>query len=138
LASLVEELSTEHRMLREDFAQAEAGRLSVEGLLAFAQRLSSHIRKEERQLFECMQELMSSEAIAALGAILEDKLKDAAQVCAISAQSPAEDLARSGLINCQQLIDRGPLSARTFNCPFGDGNSTDGGQNIPPPTRSPN
>ena len=89
LASLVEELSTEHRMLREDFAQAEAGRLSVEGLLAFAQRLSSHIRKEERQLFERMQELMSSEAIAALGAILEDKLKDAAEVCAISAQSPA-------------------------------------------------
>ena len=88
LASLVEELSTEHRMLREDFARAEAGRLSMDGLLAFAQRLSAHIRKEERQLFERVQELMSSEEIAALGAILEDKLKDAAQVCAISAQGP--------------------------------------------------
>src|SRR5260370_818939 len=87
LASLVEELSREHTMLREDFAQAETRSLSVEGMLAFAQRLSAHIRKEERQLFERMQELMSPEEIAGLGAALEDKLKDAAQACAIPAQA---------------------------------------------------
>ncbi len=86
LASLVEELSSEHTMLREDFAQAEARSLSVEGMLAFAKRLSAHIRKEERQLFERMQELMSSEEIAALGAMLEDKLKDAVLACTIPAQ----------------------------------------------------
>jgi hemerythrin-like domain-containing protein len=88
LASLIEELSSEHTMLREDFAQAEARSLSVEGMLAFGQRLSAHIRKEERQLFERMQELMSSEEIATLGAVLEDKLKDAAQACAIPAPVP--------------------------------------------------
>ena len=87
LASLVEELCREHTMLREDFAQAEARSLSVEGMLAFAQRLSTHIRKEERQLFERMQELMIPEEIAALGAALEDKLRDAAQACAIPAQA---------------------------------------------------
>jgi hemerythrin-like domain-containing protein len=88
LASLVEELSIEHMMLREDFAQAEARSLSVEGMLAFAERLSAHIRKEERQLFERMQDLMSSEEIATLGAILEDNLKDATQACAIPARAP--------------------------------------------------
>src|SRR5258708_1676673 len=87
LASLVEELSSEHTMLREDFAQAEARSLSVEGILAFAQRLSAHIRKEERQLFERMQELMSSEEIAGLGAALEDQLKDAAQVCTLPSEA---------------------------------------------------
>jgi hemerythrin-like domain-containing protein len=87
LASLVEELSSEHTLLRKGFAQAEARSLSVEGLLAFAQRLSAHIRKEERQLFERVQELMSPEEIAALGAALEDKLRDAAQACAIPAQT---------------------------------------------------
>jgi hypothetical protein len=40
LISLVEELSREHTILREDFAQAEARSLSVDALLAFAQRLS--------------------------------------------------------------------------------------------------
>jgi hemerythrin-like domain-containing protein len=88
LASLVEELSGEHTVLRKDFAQAEARTLSVEGLLAFAQRLSGHIRKEERQLFERMQELMSPEEIAAIGSALQDKLKDATQTCAIPAQAP--------------------------------------------------
>jgi len=87
LASLIEELSSEHTMLREDFAQAEARSLSVEGMLAFRQRLSAHIRKEERQLFERVQELMSKEEIATLGAILEETFKDAALVCAIPAQA---------------------------------------------------
>lgn len=87
LTSLVEELSGEHTLLRKDFAQAEARTLSMEGLLAFAQRLSAHIRKEEHHLFERMQELKSPEEIAALGAILEDKLKDAAQSCALPAQA---------------------------------------------------
>ena len=87
LASLVEELFSEHTMLREDFAQAETRSLSVEGMLAFAQRLSAHIRKEERQLFERMQELMSKEEIAVLGAILDETFKDAALVCAIPARA---------------------------------------------------
>ncbi len=87
LVSLVEELYSEHTMLREDFAQAETGRLSAEALLAFAQRLSAHIRKEERQLFERMQTLMSKKEIADLGAILEEAFKDAAQ-CTLPGRAP--------------------------------------------------
>jgi hemerythrin-like domain-containing protein len=83
LTSLVEELSSEHTMLREDFARAEDYRLSVEGMRAFARRLSAHIRKEERQLFERVQQLMSKEEIATLGAILEETFKDAVLVCTL-------------------------------------------------------
>ena len=37
--------------------------MSVEGLPAFARQLSAHIRKEERQLFERMQQLMDPEQL---------------------------------------------------------------------------
>jgi hemerythrin-like domain-containing protein len=81
LTSLVKELIADHVWLRECFARAQS--LSGEDLSAFARRLSDHIRKEERQLFERLQELMSAQALAALGSQLEDALKDAAQACAL-------------------------------------------------------
>ena len=81
LISLVEELSSDHAALRESFAQAEAGQMSAADLSAFVLRMSSHIRKEERQLFERMQELMSQEELALLGQRLDNALKDAAQAC---------------------------------------------------------
>jgi hemerythrin-like domain-containing protein len=59
--------------------------MSGEDLSAFARRLSGHIRKEERQLFERMQELMSADALVSLGSRLEDALKDATQACALPA-----------------------------------------------------
>ena len=83
LCPLVEELLTEHAALRESFAKAESGTMSATDLSAFAQRMSAHIRKEERQLFERMQELMSPEELATLGHDLEEALKDASQVCAL-------------------------------------------------------
>jgi hemerythrin-like domain-containing protein len=52
LVRLIEELIADHVSLRESFAQAR--RMSAEGLSAFAQHLSAHIRKEERQLFELL------------------------------------------------------------------------------------
>jgi hemerythrin-like domain-containing protein len=55
--------------------------MSAESLPAFAQQLSSHIRKEERQLFERMQKQMTSDELAALGEQVEEALKDAAQSC---------------------------------------------------------
>jgi hemerythrin-like domain-containing protein len=67
--------------LREFFSRAHE--LSSAELSAFARGLSSHIRKEERQLFERMQALMDTDALAALGLQLEDALKDAAQACAL-------------------------------------------------------
>jgi hemerythrin-like domain-containing protein len=81
LVPLVKELIADHARLRESFNQAKARILSPESLPAFAQQLSAHIRKEERQLFERMQQLMSVNDLAALGIRLEQALKDAAQSC---------------------------------------------------------
>jgi hemerythrin-like domain-containing protein len=83
LAELVNELLAEHATLREDFLKAEALKMSGAELWGFAQRLSAHIRKEERQLFERMQELMSAAEITDLGSRLREALNDAVQVCAI-------------------------------------------------------
>ena len=56
-------------------------------LSAFGQRMSAHIRKEERQLFERMQDLVSAEELALLGARLDEALKEAAQACALPADA---------------------------------------------------
>lgn len=81
LVPLVEELIAEHGSLREMFKDAQARRMSAEGLRAFAQQLSAHIRKEERQLFERLQELMTSAELTDLGVKLERALNNAAQSC---------------------------------------------------------
>ena len=90
LGSLVEELIAEHTSLRESFSQAKAQRMSAEDLPAFAQQLSTHIRKEERQLFERLQQLMTSKELADLGVQLEAALKDATQFCILT--TPATKL----------------------------------------------
>ena len=79
LNSLVDDLLADHDWLRQQFAQTQ--RLCSSEVRGLAQRLSEHIRKEERQLFERMQELMSNEQLASLGGELEDALRDAAQTC---------------------------------------------------------
>jgi hemerythrin-like domain-containing protein len=81
LIPLAEDLIADHAALREFFSRAQMRRMSSETLLAFAQRLSHHIRKEERQLFERLQQLMSPEKLSALRTQLEAALKDAAQSC---------------------------------------------------------
>jgi iron-sulfur cluster repair protein YtfE (RIC family) len=83
LIRLVEELIEDHAGLRVIFARAGEQNLSAEQLSDCARRLSSHIRKEERQLFERLQQLMGSEELAALGQKLEQALKDATQACSI-------------------------------------------------------
>ncbi len=81
LILLVDDLIADHAALREFFSQAQMLSMSAKTLPAFAQQLSHHIRKEERQLFERLQQLMSPEKLSALGARLEAALKDAAQSC---------------------------------------------------------
>jgi hemerythrin superfamily protein len=81
LIPLVDELVADHAALRESFSRAKTRSMSTETLPAFAKRLSDHIRKEERQLFERLQQLMSPEEMSALGARLEAALKDSAQSC---------------------------------------------------------
>ncbi len=87
LSPLVEELLIDHAVLREGFAKAGAGQMSATELPAFAQHMSAHIRKEERQLFERIQELMSQDELALLGRQLEVALTDAAQACALQADA---------------------------------------------------
>jgi hemerythrin-like domain-containing protein len=81
LAALVEELSVEHEQLRNYFVHAEDGKIDEGGLAIFAELLSSHIRKEERQLFEVMQQRLRPAELKSLGHELERALKEAVQVC---------------------------------------------------------
>jgi hemerythrin-like domain-containing protein len=87
LSPLVEELIADHASLRESFSQAETRSMSAEDLPAFAQQLSAHISKEERQLFERLQKVMTPKDLAALGVALEEALKDAAQSCILPNQA---------------------------------------------------
>jgi hemerythrin-like domain-containing protein len=85
LISLLDELLSEHAGLRENFANAEASRMSQTELSAFSRLMSAHIRKEERQLFERMQELMDAEQLSLLGRRLDEALQEAAQACSLPA-----------------------------------------------------
>jgi len=87
LIPLVEQLIVDHARLRESFSQAEARRMTPESLPVFAQHLATHIRKEERQFFERMQQLMSPSKLQALGVQLQDALKDAAQSCILPSEA---------------------------------------------------
>jgi hemerythrin-like domain-containing protein len=87
LIPIVEELIADHAALRQLFSRAEKRCMSCENLLDFGRYLSAHIRKEERQLFEGLQQLMNQEELAALGAQLEAALKDAAQTCMLTKEA---------------------------------------------------
>jgi hemerythrin-like domain-containing protein len=83
LNPLVGELLAEHQVLREYFVLAEAHQLSATSLSDFGQRMSAHIRKEERLFFESVQRLMSPKELELLGRNLENALKEAAPVCSL-------------------------------------------------------
>jgi hemerythrin-like domain-containing protein len=81
LKSLVAELQSEHALLREFFELAMTGSCDRARLQKFAELLSSHIRKEERQLFAQMQSLMTAPAMSRVGGELERVLARAQQTC---------------------------------------------------------
>ena len=83
LNPLIEDLLADHQWLRACFAKAEARQGSQDELLAFARRLSEHIRKEERHLFERLQELMPQSEMTTLGQQLDQALANASQVCSL-------------------------------------------------------
>jgi hemerythrin-like domain-containing protein len=85
---LVDELLAEHILLRDYFARAAARGLDRESLRDFANKLPQHIRKEERQLFEAMQQAMNPQQLAELGAALGEVLKDASKACALPREAP--------------------------------------------------
>ncbi len=80
---LVEDLLSDHAALRAAFEVAVAHNMSAQDISAIAQRLSGHIRKEERQLFERLQQLLNTTELTSIGQKLETALKNAEQSCAI-------------------------------------------------------
>lgn len=81
LIELVSELIGEHASLRTFFDRAAHRQLDRAELGEFVKWLSGHIRKEERQLFEMMQKMMSAEDMADLGRKLEQSLQEASKAC---------------------------------------------------------
>jgi hemerythrin-like domain-containing protein len=90
LFTVVEELRAEHQVLRDLFARAAARELDGVELRNLLEKLAQHIRKEERQLFEGLQRVMSPEELATLGPILAELLGSAPKACSL--QSPATRL----------------------------------------------
>jgi len=71
LQQLVDELRIEHTLLRRNVERARARQFTVTDLQVFTATLSQHIRKEERQLFESLQQLLTSEEMNRLGTEME-------------------------------------------------------------------
>ena len=87
LQPLVAELLTGHAVLRDFFSRASARTLHGAGLQALVEKLASHIRKEERQLFEELQKLMTPEEMAKLGVALQQGLANASKACLVPNQA---------------------------------------------------
>lgn len=74
LAPLVDELLSEHTLLRDYFALATERTMDPAKLHDFAKKLSAHIRKEERKLLESLQRLLTPEELASVGTALTNAL----------------------------------------------------------------
>jgi hemerythrin-like domain-containing protein len=87
LSSLVEALVADHAQLRNYFTRATNRTLDSEALRQFAELLSTHIRKEERQLFEKMQERLTQDELQKIGVGLDAKLAAAPQTCIVPTET---------------------------------------------------
>jgi hemerythrin-like domain-containing protein len=83
LRATVDELRAEHDALRQLFARAAQRSLELSSLADFVERLARHIRKEERELFEGMQKVMTPAQLSELGAALNEALKPAITSCSL-------------------------------------------------------
>jgi hypothetical protein len=92
LTSLVDELIAEHGQLRDYFARASEGTLDQGEVRTFAERLSNHIRREERQLFEGMQGRMDPEELLKIGVLVEGILSTASDSCIVPTESKLNGL----------------------------------------------
>ena len=88
LRGVVDELRAEHAVLRDLFARAASRSLKKRDLRSLILKLSTHIRKEERQLFEEMQGMMSEAELAAVGGALEVTLQPVADTCKLTPRPP--------------------------------------------------
>jgi hemerythrin-like domain-containing protein len=83
LAALVDNLLADHEVLRGYFASAVSRELDADRLRQFAVLLTRHIRTEERELFEGMQQRMDAKELEVIGQQLNRELKRAVQSCAL-------------------------------------------------------
>lgn len=84
---LVDELLGEHQQLRHYFSQSASAALDGAAIRQFANTLSSHIRKEERQLFEELQKCMVPETLLKIGRQIEEALAAVPQACITPTES---------------------------------------------------
>ena len=96
LASLVDELIAEHAVLRDYFAKAAARSLDREGLRQFGEALSGHIRKEERQLFEGIQQYLAPEELMQVGMAIDKTLANANEACVVPTETVLRNLRAGG------------------------------------------
>jgi hemerythrin-like domain-containing protein len=92
LRPLVKHLRSEHGMLRGFFARAQARKLDAASLKTFGETLAQHIRTEERQLFEQIQQLISAEELEVLGAAMDEYFRSSGMPgasCALPQQEPS-------------------------------------------------
>jgi iron-sulfur cluster repair protein YtfE (RIC family) len=71
LQQLADELRIEHTLLRRNVERARSRQFTVTDLQVFTATLSEHIRKEERQLFEELQRVLSADEMTILGVAME-------------------------------------------------------------------
>jgi hemerythrin-like domain-containing protein len=93
LDPVVRELLEDHGVLRDFFARAQSRGLDRSALSSFAAKLAQHIRKEERQLFEGVQKVMSAAELETLGTALEREVEAAINACSLpnpSTQNPGK------------------------------------------------
>jgi hemerythrin-like domain-containing protein len=76
LGRLVDELLGEHALLRDYFALASETTMDPAKLHDFSRKLATHIRKEERELFEGLQKLLAKEEMAILGKAIAEALDE--------------------------------------------------------------
>lgn len=88
LNPLVDQLLEEHTLLRSYFQRAEQRQMRPEELSVFARRLSEHVRKEERQLFERLQQTLTAEELNRIGRELDGALESASQSCTLPTPKP--------------------------------------------------
>jgi hemerythrin superfamily protein len=72
LAELISDLRRQHDVLRTQMLAATGHRLGNAGLSAFVTLLTTHVRVEERELFEKMQALLPPAEVEAIGKALDD------------------------------------------------------------------
>lgn len=92
LRELVDELRIEHTLIRRNVERARARQFAVTDLQVFSASLSEHIRKEERQLFEALQRLLTAEQLDALGTAMRNHFENSGvPVSACEIRSAARD-----------------------------------------------